>query len=264
MPPLIGLGTYQLKEDACVEIIQTALAMGYRHIDTAFLYENQREIGEAIRGFPREELFLTSKFTVDLVLQNGSIERSVENILDRALQELQTEYLDLMLVHWPELNTPLEAIFSALNRQTSKGKLRAAGGSNYTRHHLQDIYNIGLSVPYNQVEFHPYLYQKELLDFCKANGTQLVAHRPLGKGELLSEPLFRQIAQRYARSPAQVILRWIIEKGIPVIVKASKKEHIKENLSVLDFSLSNEEIEEIDALHCARRFCAPDLPLFNY
>jgi 2,5-diketo-D-gluconate reductase B len=265
MLPLIGLGTYLLQGRKCQEIVEQALAIGYRHIDTAFAYDNQEEVGWAIRDFPRQELFLTSKFTVEQVLGKKPLEKAVEKVIDLALKQLDTSYLDLLLIHWPDVDAPLEEILEALLLQTEKGKLRAAGVSNYTRHHLQDAYVRDLKVPYNQVEFHPYLYQKELLDFCMAHGTQLIAYRPFGKGKLLDmEPLFTQIGRDHGKSGAQVILRWLIQKKIPTVVKASSPVHLKENFSVFDFSLTDEEMEQIDRLGRQMRFCKPDSPVFEY
>lgn len=262
--PIIGFGTFELKGKACREGVRTALEIGYRHIDTAIAYDNHKEVAKGIQGFPRNEFFLTSKFMIDLVLQKKNIDQAVEDVIHLALEELQTDYLDLMLIHWPKFQVPLEEILAALNRQTKKEYLRAAGVSNYTRHHLQDAYNAGLKVLYNQVEFHPYLYQKELLEFCRSHGTQLIAYRSLGQGALLKDPLIHQVAKNHQRSPAQVLLRWAVQKEVPVIPKATSPERIRENFAIFDFSLSTQEMAEIDKLNRSQRFCEPDAPVFKY
>lgn len=261
MLPLIGLGTYKLLGKECEKTVREALEIGYRHIDTAFGYENHKAIGEAIKDFDRSELFITSKFTAERV--KGA--KGVEKLVHQALKELQVDYLDLMLIHWPEPGYPLQEVYAALFEQTRKGELRSAGVSNYTKHHLQDAYDAGLKIPYNQVEFHPYLYQADLLKFAKAHGTELIAYRPFGKGQLTEiEPLFKEIGQKHGKTAGQVILRWLIQKGIPVVPKASSGKHLRENFNIFDFSLDHREMAALDALNKNQRFCLPDSPIFQY
>lgn len=189
----------------------------------------------------------------------------MEKALDLALQELRVDYIDLLLIHWPIRERPLEAIFAAMQKLTEKDKLRFAGVSNYTKHHLQDAYDAGLSVPFNQVEFHPYLYQKDLLEFAASHGTRLIAYRPFGKGRLMEEePLFEKIAKNHRKTPAQVILRWCIQKDVPVIPKASSREHLRENLDLFDFALSAEEEASIDQIDKFIRYCESDWNEFDY
>lgn len=258
--PKIGLGTWQLFDKACVQAVKMALEIGYRHIDTAFAYENHAEIAKAMKGYPRESLFLTSKFGVEMTEK-----KSVEEICDLALKGLKTDYLDLFLIHWPDRDYPLVAILEELHALCEKGKIRFPGVSNYTIHHLQDAYDAGLSVPYNQVEFHPYLDQKELLDFSRKHGTELIAHRPFGKGQLLmDEPLFGEIGKKHGKSASQVILRWINQKGLPVVPKATTEEHLKENLAIFDFALSEGEMKQLDGFNKNFRYCLPDSDVFNY
>lgn len=255
--PLIGLGTYQLLGKECIKSVQLALDIGYRHIDTAFSYANHQEIGKAIKGFNREELFITSKFGLDTDL-------SVEAACDLALKELKTEYLDLMLIHWPDRSLPLEEIYASLTKVAETGKVRSAGVSNFTEHHLHDLFDRGLKVPYNQVELHPYLTQKKLVDFCVKNGTQLISYRPFGKGALLKEPLFAEIGKKYGKTGAQVILRWIVQQGIPVIPKAASEKHLRENFEIFDFQLTEDEMVKLDQLNRDQRYCDPDWDEFNY
>jgi len=247
--PLIGMGTWELSGKACTASVEEALLIGYRHIDTAFSYENHREVGKALKRVNREEIFLTTKFTPD-------IKGSVEEVCDLALKELDTDYLDALLIHWPYRDCSLEKILEALFTLVEKDKLRFPGVSNYTIHHMQDAFDAGLSIPVNQVEFHPYLYQKELLEFANRHGTKLVAYRPFGKGKLLKEEsLFGEIGEKYGKTAGQVVLRWITQKGIPVIPKASSEKHLKENFESLDFDLGPEDIKKIDELGKKVRYC---------
>lgn len=264
--PILGFGTWLLSGKECENAVQLALDVGYQHIDTAFHYENHKEVGKAIKGHDREKIFITSKLSIGLgQIDDDHIEKSVEVALDTALKELDTDYLDLFLIHYPDRSRPLEDILEAMHKQVSTGKLRAPGVSNYTQHHLQDAYDRGIKVPFNQVEFHPYLYQRQLLDFANKHGTQLIAYRPFGKGELIGqEPLFAEIGEKYKKTEGQVILRWIIEKGVPVIPKAASEKHIKENFAVFDFSLSKKENEQIDALNKNLRYCAREWNEFDY
>lgn len=249
----------------CIGIITEALDIGYRHFDTAFAYQNHKEIGKAIQSFDRSSLFISTKLAIGLTqIDDHHIDRSMEAACDLALKELKIDYLDLLMIHWPDRKRPLEAILAAMHKLVEKGKLRFPGVSNYTKHHLQDAYDAGLSVPFNQVEFHPYLYQKDLLDFARAHGTELIAYRPFGKGELLQEPLFKEIGKRHEKTPAQVVLRWCIQKGIPVIPKASSAKHLEANIDVFDFALSTEEESAIDLLNKNARYCLIEWNEFEY
>jgi len=257
--PLIGLGTYQLVGGLCRKVIEMALDIGYRHIDTAIDYGNHAEIAKGIKGFDRTKLFITSKFFLDL-----TDESAVDEICAKALNELKIDYLDLMLIHWPDRSKPMDKILAALAKVVQTGKIRSYGVSNFTEHHLEDMYNAGLKVPYNQVEFHPFLYQKHLLDFCRKNGTQLVSYRPLGKGQLVKEFVFAEIGDKYGKTPAQVILRWVIQQGIPVIPKASSEKHLRENFNIFDFELTEAEVLKINGLNQNIRYCNTDWSEFSY
>ncbi|NGX44949.1 MAG: Glyoxal reductase [Chlamydiae bacterium] len=271
--PEIGLGTWNLTGDKCTQVVRMALELGYCHIDTAFAYENHKAIAKAIKEVRPDQLFITSKISLGQAtktytqsnIDHTNIEKSVSKACDLALQELGIERLDLMLIHWPIRSTPMEEVLAALDKQVEKGKLRYVGVSNYTAHHLQDAYDQGLKVAFNQVEFHPYLYQKDLLEFARANGTELIAFRPLGKGNLLNqESLFAEIGELHGKSPAQVILRWLLQKGIPTVPKASTEAHLKENIDIFDFSLSEDDERRIDGLNKNFRFCDSDWGEFDY
>jgi diketogulonate reductase-like aldo/keto reductase len=158
----------------------------------------------------------------------------------------------------------MDKILADLAKVVETGKIRSYGVSNFTQHHLVDMYNAGLKVPYNQVEFHPYLYQKQLLEFCRKNGTKLVSYRTLGKGELVKEFVFAEIGDKYGKTPAQVILRWVIQQGIPVIPKASGEQHLKENFNIFDFELTEAEVLKINGLNRNLRYCKTEGNEFDY
>jgi 2,5-diketo-D-gluconate reductase B len=261
--PLIGLGTWQLKGHECTEAVKCALEIGYRHIDTSINYENQEAIKKALKGFDRKQIFITSKFELDM-LDLKKIAQSVEEICDLALKQLGTDYVDLFLIHWPHKEMPITEVFKATERLIQKGKIKKAGVSNFTLHHLENLLNDGCKPAANQVEFHPYLYQKELWEYCKAEKIQLIAYEPLGKGALVKDPVLEKIGACHHKSAVQVLLRWLVQKEIPSIPRSSSKKHLTENLAVFDFELSNQEMHEIEKLNQDKRFCDPEISEFNY
>lgn len=263
--PLIGLGTWDLRGEECARVVRLALELGYRHIDTAYIYQNHQAIRSALQGFSRDQVYLTSKLALEEQVDIGRIGGSIQSACENALQELGVDYLDLYLIHSPNRSFPLDRVFQSMNRLIEQGKVRKIGVSNYTARHLKDLEKTGL-VPFaNQVEFHPYLYQKELLEVCRSNHIQLISYRPFGKGKLLKEePLFDQMGSRYKKTGAQVILRWLIQKEICVVPKASSQQHLEENLDIFDFTLTDEEMSTLDKLHRGKRFCRPDNPEFSY
>jgi 2,5-diketo-D-gluconate reductase B len=261
--PLIGLGTYDLRGVECTKVVREALELGYRHFDTAYVYENHRALGKGIKGFDRDKLFLTSKITLEQV-HPKKISASTEKACNAALKEIGTDYLDLYLIHWPDPPELIVDVFKAMETLVSSGKVRHAGVSNFTIHHLQDLSREGCLPFANQVEFHPYLYQKALLNYCRLHNIELVAYRPFGKGKLLTEPLLKKIGLKHGKTSAQVILRWLMEHQIPTIPKASSVHHLKENFDIFDFKLSSDEIQQLNQLHHNQRFCKADSPVFEY
>jgi 2,5-diketo-D-gluconate reductase B len=256
--PRFGLGTWRLNGKECEEAVESALEIGYRLIDTAHLYGNHKEIGRALESIPRSRVFLSSKFALT-DLDNFVVEKSC----NEALLELGTDYLDLFSLHYPDRKAPMEKVLLELEALKKKEKVRHIGVCNFTIRHLQDMLKMGIKPYANQVEFHPYLYQKELLDFCKQEGIQLVAYRSLGKGALLQDPLIEEIAEKYEKTPAQLLLRWCLDKGVYVIPKASSREHLEENLQLFDFALSVSDQLKLDSLP-ERRFCVGDWSDFDY
>lgn len=254
--PPIGLGTLRLCGEDCISMIKKALELGYRHIDTAPVYHNHQDIRQGIENFDRQKLVITSKYLPE--------QGDLESACDTALKELGLDYLDLYLIHWPDRSQPMAEILRNMQKLKTQGKIRDFGVSNYTIHHLEDMLKLGISIPYNQVEFHPYLYQKKLLEFCLTHHIQLIAYRPLGKGDMLDDPLFQQVGDKYSKTAAQVILRWILQKNIPTIVKTNSKKHLEENLEIFDFVLTEEDMLLLDGLNRNKRFCVTRWADFDY
>lgn len=257
--PLIGLGTWLVEEKKCAEVVKKAIEIGYRHIDTALLYQNHHEIKNGIKGFQREELFITSKIDPRfLELKN------VESDCDRCLKELGCDYLDLFLIHWPDRTKPLSKIVEKMLELKEKGKILNVGVSNFTINQLQDLLDDGLEVGVNQVEFHPYLFQKKLLDFCNEKEIALTAYSPLARGKVDSNPVLQAIGKKYHKSPGQVALRWLLQHDLIAIPKASSEKHLKENIDVFDFNLLDEEMKKIDSLNQNLRLVSFSISDFDY
>lgn len=257
--PTLGLGTFEQTGDKCTGVVKVAIELGYRHIDTAQVYENHAQIKEGIKGFPREELFMASKLQWDFLEPD-----LVEPNCDKILQELGCDYLDLFMIHWPNKEKAFVDVFAKMLELKEKGKILNAGVSNFTIHHLQDILDQGLKIAVNQVEFHPYLYQKDLLEFCQKNKIALTCYSPLARGNILHDETMIDIGKRYDKSPSQISLRWLLQKGTIVIPKGSSEEHLKQNLEVFDFILTDDEMTKIDSLNQSKRFIEPPIHEFDY
>ncbi len=245
--PIFGLGTYLSGSSGKTrDIVMYALEIGYRHIDTARFYGNEKDIGAAMResGIPREDIFLTTK----LWNSDHGFNRALEAFAE-SLEDLGLDYVDLYLIHWPVQNLRNES-WRALEKLRVEGKCRAIGVSNYTIGHLKELLAMSPVVPaVNQVEFSPFLYQKDLLEFCRSNNIQLESYSPLTKGRMLDDPRLREIARAYSKSPAQIVIRWALQKDVIVIPKSSRKERIRSNADVFDFAISSEDMERLDDLH---------------
>ncbi|MDI6826070.1 MAG: aldo/keto reductase [Candidatus Aenigmarchaeota archaeon] len=247
--PVLGLGTWQLLGKECERAVRKALEMGYRHIDTAEIYDNQTEIGKAIQGFDRSELFITSK-----VWETNLRFKSVLKACESTLKELNTSYLDLYLIHWPNPSVLLEETFRAMKILHEDGKVRSIGVSNFGLPLLKQALEVEeIPVCVDQVEFHPYLYQKELLEFCKKHDIVFVAYSPLARGKILDDKTIKELADKYGKSPAQISLRWILQKGAITIPKASSEEHLKENMDVFDWKLSKRDVSKIDSIKIQKK-----------
>lgn len=263
--PQIGIGTWELQGDACTKVVQTALAIGYRHIDTAHMYQNHSAIAKALKGTERSSIYLTSKIAIEEQVDPKKVEESVRRACEQTLKELSTNYLDLYLIHAPNRDYPLDEIFEAMDKLSRQGKITKAGVSNYTIHHLQDLQKAGFIPFANQVEIHPYLAQEELVGYCHAHKIEVIAYRPFGKGKLLSlEPLLHQIGAKHGKSAAQVSLRWLTQRGLSIIPKGSSENHLKENFDIFDFALTEEEMHALNQLDRGKRFCRSEDQEFLY
>ncbi|WP_031405556.1 aldo/keto reductase [Geobacillus vulcani] len=259
--PWVGLGVYKVKEGEEVRsAVRTALEVGYRHVDTAAFYENEEGVGQAIResGIPREQVFVTTK-----VWNTDQGYETTLKAFDKSLKKLGFDYVDLYLVHWP-VKGKYKETYKALEKLYKDGYVRAIGVSNFQIHHLQDVLaDCEIKPMVNQVEYHPRLTQKELHAFCQENGIQLEAWSPLMRGEILNEPTIVDIGRKYGKTPAQVVLRWDLQHRVVTIPKSVTPARIKENADLFDFSLTDEEMKQIDALNLNKRV-GPDPDNFNF
>lgn len=247
--PVMGFGTNVLTGASGVQAIKTALEAGYRLIDTAQSYGNEQEVGRAIAesSVPREDVFITTKITDE----NQGYQKTLDST-KVSLQKLQTNDIDLLLVHWPNIEDFALSIetFKALIDLREQGKVKTIGVSNYTPRLIQETIDATHVVPaVNQVEFHPFLFQKELLEYCDERQIRIESYCPIARAEKTKTPVLQRLAEKYEKSPVQVILRWHIEHGIIPIPRSSDPEHIKANADIFDFSLSEEEVEEMNGLH---------------
>ncbi|KON70508.1 aldo/keto reductase [Peribacillus sp. FSL K6-1552] len=263
--PWFGLGVFKVEEGPeLVNAVKVAIKHGYRSIDTAAIYENEEGVGQGIReglkeaGISREDLFVTSKvWNADLGYE------STIAAYETSLKKLGLEYLDLYLIHWPVEGKYKEA-WKALETLYKEGKVKAIGVSNFQIHHLKDVIKDAEVKPMvNQVECHPRLTQKEVQAFCKEQGIQLEAWSPLMQGELLDNEVLQEIATKYGKSVAQVILRWDLQNGIVTIPKSTKEHRIVENSSVFDFELTEEDMNRISELNQNHRV-GPDPDNFDF
>jgi diketogulonate reductase-like aldo/keto reductase len=242
--PALGLGTWKLADGPeAASAVKWALEAGYRHIDTAAIYGNEESVGKAIAasGVPREEIFVTTK------LWNSDQPRPRE-AFNASLKRLGLDYIDLYLIHWPSPESHFGA-WKELEKIYGEGKCRAIGVSNFSIGHLDGLLAQCKVVPaVNQVEFSPFLYQKELLEFCRGKGMQLEAYSPLTRGKRLGDNRVEAIAKKHGKSNAQVLIRWSLQHGNVVIPKSANKERIAENFAVFDFELLPSEMAALDAL----------------
>ncbi len=243
--PNIGFGTWQVPARKAREAVLWALQAGYRLIDTSLDYGNEREVGQAVRdsGLDRDEVFVTTK----LESEDFGPGKALHGFR-RSLANLDIGYVDLYLIHWPGDRQRTET-WKAMEEVLTQGACRAIGVSNYMIRHLEEVLEHGRVVPaVNQVELHPFLHPRELVEFCGARGIQIESYSPLTKSRHLFDPVIVRVAQRHGRTPAQVVLRWHLQHDFIPIPRSVSRDHIEENLAVFDFSLSDAEMEELDSL----------------
>jgi diketogulonate reductase-like aldo/keto reductase len=244
--PAIGLGTMTLKDGAGVSLIAEALRLGYRHLDTAQAYGNEREVGEALRasGIPRDQVFITTKIFRDRLLP-GEFERAVDESLDR----LQLPFVDLVLIHWPNPEVPLPGTVASLCSVKRAGKTRHIGVSNFTVALLDQAVSIAdEKIVTNQIEVHPFIDQSKVSAACKKHGIAVTAYCPIARGHVPGNDVLARIGGAHGKSPAQISLRYLVQQGMVVIPRTSKKERLAENLAIFDFQLTDAEMAQIDKL----------------
>ncbi|XP_034532606.1 glyoxal reductase-like isoform X2 [Notolabrus celidotus] len=265
--PLLGLGTYKvLSAEDVDKAVDAALLAGYRAFDSAAVYQNEAEFGRALKellpkhGLTREDVFITSKLD-----PKDQGKRAMEGALN-SLSRLDLGYIDLYLIHWPG-TLGLDATdqrnrgdraqsWVTLEELHAQGKLRAIGVSNYTPAHMKELMQSCKTPPaVLQVEFHPQLCQKELRSVCKEFGVCFQAYSSLGKGQLIPDPVVMEVAKNCGRTPAQVLLRWAVQQGIPVLPKSSNPDRIKDNARIFDFTLSDADMDRLLALDCGHKYC---------
>ncbi|CAJ1033665.1 putative Aldo/keto reductase family [Leishmania utingensis] len=245
--PQLGIGTWEAKDGSeVVQNIKWAVSAGYRHIDTAHFYRNEKGVGQGISecGVPRSDIFVTTKL--------WNYDHGYDNALaafEQSRQALGVEYVDLYLIHWPGPNRSYISTWRAFEKLYEMKKVRAIGVSNFEPHHLDDLLaNCKVPPMVNQVEMHPHFQQKALRAYCAEKNIALTAWRPLGKGALLTEPKLAELAEKHKKSAAQVIIRWFVQLGVIVIPKSSHEEHIRQNFDVFDFELSQEDMQALESM----------------
>ena len=252
--PALGFGTWQLEGDDCAAGVKDALAMGYRHIDTAQIYENEAEVGEgmAASDVPREDIWLTTKVWYERASAD-EVKRSTEE----SLKKLRTDYVDLLLFHWPQPDTPMEETLKAMAALQESGAARHIGVSNFTPSLLKQALGIA-PIRALQVEYHPFLAQEPLLALCREHDLMLTAYSPLARGRVLKDATLKTIGERHGKSPAQVALRWLVDQpNVSAVPKASSQGHRQANLDIFDFELTDADRGAIDGLARGERIIDP-------
>lgn len=248
--PGLGLGVFQIPDEETAQVVAESIASGYRLIDTAQIYGNESGVGEGIKaglektGLKREDLFITSK-----VWNFGMSKADTIASIEVSLEKLELDYVDLFLIHWPGDNDYKEA-WLGLEEMYAAGKIKAIGVSNFQEHHLDDLLSYAKVVPVlNQIELHPKLSQKSLRAYGAEHNIKIQAWSPLMQGQLLDNPTINELADKYGKSPAQIILRWDIQNDIMLVVKSVKKDRLVSNAAVFDFELSKEDMAVLDGMN---------------
>lgn len=259
--PILGFGTYKLLDDVCIDAVKRAIDVGYRHIDTAIMYGNQPAIAQAITesGVDRSELYITSKIPPEDLSKSGVI-----NQTETILSELNTDYVDLLLVHWPNSDFELDETLKTLSEIKDQGKAKSIGVSNFSIRLLKQALDMGIEISINQIEYHPSLNQEELLNFCGENGIAVTAYAPLARGQDLKIKEIVELADKYQRPANQIVLSWLMAKNIIAIPGSNKPEHIKSNFESTTLELEPEDIKLIDGLNTNNRLINPGFVEFNY
>ena len=251
--PILGLGVYKVDDEITGPLVSDALQLGYRLIDTASMYQNEKGVGEGLRhsGVPREDVAVATKFWMDDLGFDNTLKA-----FEKSLELLDLDYLDLYLIHWPAPKRGLLYVDSwrAMERLKNEGLVKSIGVCNFHPHHIEEILKVAEHVPaVNQIELHPLLTQDEVLAFDTSHGILTQAWSPLARGQIIENSLLERIAGNHNKSVAQVVLRWHIQRGVAVIPKSTSKSRIAENIDVFDFVLSEQEVAEISSLNANYR-----------
>jgi diketogulonate reductase-like aldo/keto reductase len=244
--PLVGLGTWDLRGRTCARVVEQALRMGYRHIDTAEMYDNEREVGEGLRasGVPRNEVFVTTK-----VWPSHFAPRELLRAAKESLAKLRMSEVDLLLLHWPNPQVPLSETLGALSKVKTDGMARHVGVSNFNTALLDEATSVATEpLVCNQFEMHPFLDQSTLVSACRAKGMAVVAYSPIARGGAKNDAVLNRIGKARGKTAAQVCLRYLVQQDVVVIPRSSKIERLEENISIFDFALSDAEMSEIASL----------------
>lgn len=265
--PALGYGTWDLRGAECERAVPMAIELGYRHIDTAQSYENEAEVGRGwvASGLPRHELFITTKIArlVNPVARGtdstGNSAKHVAKGVEQSLEKLRTDYVDLLLIHWPSPDVPMAETLDAMERLKSAGKARALGVSNFTAAHMREAVGLSKSpIACNQVEYHLLLSQRSVIGTAREHGVAVTAYCPLARGKLMGNPVVERVAKKHRKTANQIGLRWLLEQpGVLAIPKAAGKAHARENLSIFDFALDAEDRSSLDALPGNTRLISP-------
>lgn len=242
--PILGLGTWKLEGRQCVSIVKEAIELGYTHIDTAWMYKNQREIGRALRDIriDRDQIFLTTKI--------WNTHLKYDDVLTQfevCLNDLQMDYVDLLLIHWPNDDVPYAETFSAFQKLHDAGQVKSIGISNFSEAQVEKACEVSaLPICTNQVEYNVRRNRSELRDYCGERGIAMTAHRPLAVGNLANDVVLSEIGEKHGKTAAQVALRWLIQQDIITIPKSGSVPHLRENLDVFDWELTDAEMQTLD------------------
>jgi 2,5-diketo-D-gluconate reductase B len=244
--PLLGLGTWELRGRTCARIVEQALRLGYRHVDTAEMYDNERDVGDGLRasGVPRDQVFVTTK-----IWPSHFAPRELERAAKQSLVHLRVSEVDLLLLHWPNAQIPLSDTLGALCRVKQAGLARHIGISNFTVALIEQAVQFS-SEPLvcNQIEVHPFLDQTKVIEACHRHGLAVVAYSPLARGKAARDPLLKEIGTAHGKSAVQVALRWLVQQNIVVIPRTEKIERLSSNAALFDFALTEDEMRRIGGL----------------
>jgi len=242
--PVVGLGTWTLRGRDCARLVEQAIRFGYRHIDTAQMYDNEREVGEGVRASGlRAEVMVTTK-----VEPTNLAPRDLEHSVKESLAKLRLDTIDLLLIHWPNPRVPLAETLGAMAKMKRDGYVEAIGVSNFTVALLDEANKIAPDLVCNQIEYHPFLDQDKVIAACRRHGMAVVAYSPVARGGAIGDKVLGRIAKAHGKSAVQISLRWLVQQGVVVIPRTSKIERLEENIGLFDFKLSDAEMKDIAKL----------------